>query len=312
MAASFALAAQLDAGSRAPNARRELATAADLFSKAKVHAVRPGDVVTAFPHAFYPESAWQDDVALAGAELALAGRALRDGRAAGWLREGLHWSSVYRRDVHDKDTLNLYDVSTLADTELVRASRLLRAGDTGPLLTDLRARLRAAATRSSADPFRAAVHYDDFDAASHAFGLVATEELYRQLTGDGSLAGLATAQRDWNLGANPWGASLMIGVGTTFPRCPQHVVANLSGSLDGRAPVLRGAIVNGPNDAENFEGGLGGLLAGMRRCPPHGGDAFRPYSARGSRYVDDVRAWQTVEPAIDFTATAALAFAMSS
>ena len=313
VAASFALAAQLDAGTRPTLARGELATAADLFSKAKTRSVGPADVVTAFPHAFYPESAWQDDLALAGAELALAGRALRDPRAAGWLRQGLGWSQAYLRDVREKDTLNLYDVGTLADAELVRAARLLHEeGRIATLLDDLRSRLEQAAARSSRDPFGAAVNYDDFDAASHAFGLVATEGLYRQLTGDRSHAGLATAQRDWALGANAWGASLMIGVGTTFPRCPQHVVANLSGSLDGRAPVLRGAVVNGPNGAENFEGGLGGLLDGMRRCPARGGDAFAPYTARGSRYVDDVRAWQTVEPAIDFTATAALAFAVSS
>lgn len=30
-----------------------------------------------------------------------------------------------------------------------------------------------------------------------------------------------------------------------------------------------------------------------------------------SRFVDDVRSWQTVEPAIDFTATVALAFALT-
>jgi hypothetical protein len=32
----------------------------------------------------------------------------------------------------------------------------------------------------------------------------------------------------------------------------------------------------------------------------------------GSRFVDDVAAWQTVEPAIDFDAAAALAFALSA
>jgi endoglucanase len=34
------------------------------------------------------------------------------------------------------------------------------------------------------------------------------------------------------------------------------------------------------------------------------------FSGRGSRFVDDVRSWQTVEPAIDFDAAAALAFAL--
>ena len=35
------------------------------------------DVVTALPHAFYPESSWRDDLELGAAELALAGQALR-------------------------------------------------------------------------------------------------------------------------------------------------------------------------------------------------------------------------------------------
>jgi hypothetical protein len=42
------------------------------------------------------------------------------------------------------------------------------------------------------------------------------------------------------------------------------------------------------------------------------GDRDKAFSSHGSRFVDDVRAWRTVEPAIDFTATAALAFALTS
>ena len=39
------------------------------------------DVVTALPHAFYPESSWRDDLEWGAAELALAGQALGDPRA---------------------------------------------------------------------------------------------------------------------------------------------------------------------------------------------------------------------------------------
>ena len=102
----------------------------------------------------------------------------------------------------------------------------------------------------------------------------------------------------------------MVGVGHNFPHCMQHVVANLSGSLDGRAPLVRGAVVNGPNDASLFSGGLGGRFTAMRRCPANGGDRYRALSGHGSRFVDDVRSWQTVEPALDFTAAASLAFAL--
>ena len=81
-----------------------------------------------------------------------------------------------------------------------------------------------------------------------------TARLYRALTGDPTYDAFATAQRDWALGANPW-HDLMIGVGTDFPRCPQHVVANLSGGPDGTPPILRGAVVNGPNSADLFTDG---------------------------------------------------------
>ena len=42
-------------------------------------------MVTALPHAFYPESSWRDDMAWGAAELALAGQALGDPRADTWL-----------------------------------------------------------------------------------------------------------------------------------------------------------------------------------------------------------------------------------
>ncbi len=58
----------------------------------------------------------------------------------------------------------------------------------------------------------------------------------------------------------------MVGIGDAFPFCMQHQVANLSGTLDGTAPLDLGAVVNGPNGKDNFEGGLGGFQDGMRHC----------------------------------------------
>ena len=104
----------------------------------------------------------------------------------------------------------------------------------------------------------------------------------------------------------------MVGVGTTFPDCMQHVVSNLSGSTDGKPPIVRGAVVNGPNDWELFSDGLGEFFDNGRTCPADGVDRYRQFSGDGSRFVDDVRSWQTVEPALDFTAIALLAFALSS
>jgi hypothetical protein len=317
MAAAFALAAQVDAASQPDRARAEVATAAEIFAAAKTSHVRPADVVTAFPHAFYPESAWRDDMELAGAELALAGQALGDPRATEWLAAGAGWAHGYLSKEAGRDTLNLYDTSALAHADLIQAMRAvgappgLKVGE-GELVADLRAQLGRGAHRARRDPFRAGATYSDFDAAPHTFGLVATAALYRRVTGDRRYDAFATAQRGWTLGANAWGTSMMIGVGSRFPHCPQHVVANLSGGRDGSAPFLRGAVVNGPNDRGLFKDGLGDFFGEGHTCPSRGGDPLARFTGHGSRFVDDVRAWQTVEPAIDFTATAALAFALEA
>jgi hypothetical protein len=312
VAAAFALAAQADVGRHTARARRELNVAAGIFAAARVRDVKPADVATALPHAFYPESSWRDDLELGAAELALAGQKLGDPRTDRWLRAGERWGLAYLAKEAGDDTLNLYDTSALAHADLVRA---LEAADAAAplrnrLLGDMRAQIERGATRSRHDPFAAGATYDDFDVAPHTFGLVATALLYRALTNDAAFDAFATSQRDWALGANAWGESLMIGVGQDFPRCPQHVVANLSGRQDGKAPLLVGAIVNGPNDASLFADGLDDFFANGHACPPVPGDALAAFTGHGSRFVDDVSAWQTVEPAIDFDAAAALAFAL--
>ena len=313
--ASFALAAQIDAkNGQTARAASELDTAAQVFAAARTSNVKPSEVVTALPHAFYPESSWRDDLELGAAELALAGQALGDARTGAWLKAGKIWGREYLANEAGRDTLNLYDTSALAHADLVRALRSAHSGSLlqARLLVDMRKQLARGARRSKADPFAAGAIYDDFDAAPHTFGLVATALLYRSLTGDAAYDAFATAQRDWALGANPWGESLMIGVGAAFPHCPQHVVANLSGRQDGTPPVLVGAIVNGPNAASLFAGGLDDFFSSGHACPVGGGDALKPFNGHESRFVDNVSAWQKVEPAIDFDAAAALAFALEA
>jgi endoglucanase len=141
-------------------------------------------------------------------------------------------------------------------------------------------------------------------------GFAATAWLYRRLTGDRAYDAFGTQQRNWALGANAWGTTFVIGEGTVFPHCPQHQVANLAGSLEGGREVLVGAVVNGPNGAENFEGI--GIPDGARACPVDGRNRFAAFDRADARYLDDVRAWPSVEPAIDFTSTGMLAFALTA
>jgi hypothetical protein len=311
MAAAFSLAAQVDARSHPARAGRELRTAAEIFSRAKTHNVRPRNVVTALPHAFYPESSWRDDLELGAAELARAGFLLGDRRSSGWLATAGHWARAYIRHEAGSDTLNLYDVSAIGHAEILTLCRH-HPGDLGVprkrLRADLRHQLAVGRAHAANDPFRAGANYDDFDVASHTFGLMATVKLLKHVTGTRRYDKFETEQRNWVLGANPWGTTMIIGVGSQFPRCPQHVVANLSGGRDGTPPVLRGAVVNGPNSVDLFSDGLGEFFDNAPACPSNGQDAYAQFTGHGSKFVDDVRSWMTVEPAIDFTATAALAF----
>ena len=106
------------------------------------------------------------------------------------------------------------------------------------------------------------------------------------------------------LGANAWGSSFIVGDGQVFPHCTQHQVANIVGSLDGTAPVLRRRRGRGPELARR-------RAAGSRTCgacPAGGGDAFARFNS-SAVYRDNVESYSTVEPAIDLTATSPLAFA---
>jgi hypothetical protein len=249
---------------------------------------------------------------LGAAEIALALHRL-GGRARPYVRDAARWARGYLR-AGSEDTLNLYDTSALAHADLARA--MSRTGLTaglavrrGQLVADLRKQLRTGVRRAHHDPFAAGVGYAGFDANSHAFGLVATAAEYQQLTGKRTFSGFATRQRGWLLGGNPWGVSAMVGVGTTFPHCMQHQIANLEGSTDGSQPLDVGAVVNGPNAASIFAGGLGGFQDGMVHCSAAGPGRYVRYDGRHSRYVDDVRSWQTDEPALDMTGAAIIAAA---
>ncbi len=226
-----------------------------------------------------------------------------------YLRDGAKWAKDYIAS-DTGDTFNLYDTSALAHADLIKG--IVAAGlpsglapVTVLLVSDLKRQLNVGVARAADDVFHAGAIYNDFDADSHTFGLIATEALYRQASGDTSDQTFATQQRDWLFGDNAWGTSFMVGQGDTYPACMQHQVSNLGG----RSAL--GAVVNGPNDKSQFEGGLGGLQDGMAKCPANGVDAYKAFTANGSRYVDDVRSWQTSEPALDMTGSAIFAAAIA-
>jgi endoglucanase len=311
LAADFALCFQIFRATDPDYANRCLASAETVFDLADT--APAGRLLTVAPWNFYPEIEWRDDLELGAVELLFA---VRTGRLpAGlphtdpgyYLARSADWAYAYIHGPNDRtDTLNLYDVSGLAHFELFRAIAVARQPDPRvsqtDLLTDLAGQM-AASLAAARDPFGAGYNWSYSDTTSHLAGLSVMAKEYFSLTGDRRYE---TLSRRWLanvFGANAWGTSLIIGVGATFPDCPQHQVANIVGSLTGGTPVLDGAAVEGPTNAASS-----GRLRGMRACPPGGGDRFRQFDGRGAVYKDNVQSYATVEPAIDLTAASMLMY----
>ncbi|HWX73698.1 MAG TPA: glycoside hydrolase family 9 protein, partial [Solirubrobacteraceae bacterium] len=268
-AAAFALGYQVFRVSDPSFAASCLLAAEHIFDLANVHPKH--HLLTALPFSFYPERQWRDDLELGATELADALSAapppsgLPHASPGYYLSAAANWAHAYITKARGSaETLNLYDVSGLAHYELYRA--IVAAGTPAglavtpaQLLAALGAELQGAVAQAAHDPFDFGFPWNTSDTASHGAGLAVMAKEYDQLSASSAYAAWGARWLADILGANAWGSSFIIGDGSTFPRCPQHQVANLVGSLDGTAPVLAGAVVEGPNEAPSS-----GLVEGMR------------------------------------------------
>jgi endoglucanase len=318
LTADFALCYRAFRASDPAYANRCLRSAETVYSLAGTH--WQGQLLTTIPFDFYGETTWRDDMMLGATELSLAlaaagrparlpaGLAVRSARA--YLDDAARWAAQW---VHGRnatsDTLNLYNVSALADYELYLAiGRHHAAGlavTRAQLLGNLRAQIDKARRIAARDPFGFGFAWDQYDTTTHGAGLSVMANEYDALAGRPVFARLAQRWLDDILGANAWGVSLIVGDGTIFPDCMQHQITNLVGSHDGTPPVLAGAAVEGPNSFAAT-----GTVPNMRACVANGA-AGVPYSAFAGHhavFADNVQSYSTVEPAIDLTALTPLAF----
>lgn len=316
LAAAFGLCAQVYREPDPELADACLVEAQGVFARAKKRDV--GRLVTISPFSGYPESEWRDDLELGAVEIALAmhgqstvpAGAINDS-ADFYLRAALRWGNAYL-DRENGDTLSVYDVGGVAHPELVTALRTFGAplDEQEPFLNELEGKLEASEQRSALEPFSLGTYYYGYDQVPRALGVAVEALLYDDLTGTTRFEELAWDQIGWSLGANPWGTSFIVGAGSTFPHCLHHQIANLNGALDGSMPLLRGVTVPGPNRVSEFKGL--GVSDEMRRCPVGGGDAFSQFGGQGIRYMDNVKSWPTVEPAIDYSIATTILFGMLS
>jgi endoglucanase len=316
LAAAFAECSQVFRETQPDFANDCLISAEDVFELADTSP--NGNLLTTAPFDFYGETEWRDDMELGATELyfalATADRplpwALLHTDAAFYLHAAAHWAHAYITGPNDAgDTLNLYDVSGLAHFELFRAIAAaghpqdLEVSQAG-LLADLRKQLQSAIAQGNSDPFGFGFPWSVFDTATHGAGLSVVAREYALLTRSKNFDELSRRWAGNILGANAWGSSFIVGDGEVSPNCMQHQVANIIGSLNGKPPILSGALVEGPNSFAAT-----GFVGGMRACPPDGGDRFAPFNGNGAVFKDQQEAFSNVEPAIDLTAASFLMFA---
>jgi len=313
MAAALAECYQIFKTSNPSYANQCLLSAEHIFDLADTSP--SGNLLSVAPFSFYPETEWRDDLELGATELYFA---LQPGNLPPglphidpmfYLTEAANWAHAYITGPNDAaDTLNLYDVTGLAHFELHRALGL--AGNpTGlavtqsTLLADMKKQLDKAVTQSGLDPFGFGFPWAAYDTTTHGNGLVVMAQEYDFLTGTNTYAAYGSRWQANVLGTNAWGTSLIVDDGSTFPDCMQHQVANLVGSQNGSPPVLKGAVVEGPNSFA-----AKGVVSGMVTCPANGVDVFAQFNGKRAVYQDNVQSFSTVEPAIDLTASSFLAF----
>ncbi len=346
LAADFAVCYQLNRQQDPALANQCLQAAEEVFAHADTHYTDPAPAVdsgscptcllTIASFDGYPETVWDDDMELGATELYLAlGSAQNSGTGSGsgnvlsglpindpnvYLKQAAQFAGNYINDIYnagDTDTLNLYDVSGLAHFELYQA--LKQAGDPGDLAVSQQAikqqllsQTDAAITQASSDPWGFGVPWSNGDTTSHGAGLsVMASEAY-SLTGNARYNTYAQRWLANILGGNSWGASFIVGDGSTFPNCIQHQVANLAGALNGTkggTPILWGAATEGPDSYTTS-----GVVGGMILCPANGVDTFAKFNGNSGTYdpsqtalfQDNVQSYSTTEPAIDLTSTSFL------
>jgi endoglucanase len=316
LAADFAVCYQVFQETDPAYANQCLASAEHIFDLANTSPT--GNLLTTAPFDFYGETEWRDDLELGAAELYFALQSADGDLPPGlphsdpqfYLQAAAHWAHAYITGPNDAaDTLNLYDVSGLAHFELYRAISV--AGNPpglevspADLLADLKKELDNALAQGNSDAFGFGFPWNVYDTATHGAGLSVEAKEYAFLTGSSTYDNYSQRWAANILGANAWGASFIVGDGETFPDCMQHQVANIVGSLNGNPPLLRGALVEGPNSFAAT-----GFLTGMRVCPQDRDDDYAPFDARGAVFKDNQQAFSNVEPAIDLTAPSFLMFA---
>jgi hypothetical protein len=147
------------------------------------------------------------------------------------------------------------------------------------------------AKAAGANPYRVGVPFM-WCSNNLVVALVTQCGLYERMTGDARYRELAAKNRDWLLGRNPWGYTMLTGIGQVFPT-DVHLQTT---RLTGRSVV--GGLVDGPIRAATFKSQLGVVI----KQP----DPLAAFQDERAVYHNDFGDYSTNEPTMDGTASAIL------
>jgi len=228
------------------------------------------------PDSMYFDPTADDNMALAAVELYYAGgdrKHLDSARARLDRFNKVHW-------------LSWGDVAGLA---WGRLGKLYLEGE-----RKLKEELKFFDKSSDKNPFKYPLENFPWGSSSLQLGIAILGLMYQDITGSNQFQDLVYRQRDYILGANTYGLSLIGGWGTEYPRFFHSQVGRLTGCS------ISGAVAEGLVDAEVFHKSPIKLSAE---------DRFAYFQTQTAVYHDDYEDYLTNEPTICGNALALYVFA---
>lgn len=256
---------------------------------------KPGNTQTACvvsPY-FYEEDTWVDDIELAAATMyTLNGEEYWKKQASYWgeLEPVSPWMEKGRGPGKEYHHYQWYPFINLGHFLLALSSDKAVSDEFAGYMKQGLADMRE---RAGEEPFMHGVPYlwcsNNLTSAA-----VTQAQLYRRATGDTEFVEMETALRDWLLGCNPWGTTMICGVpfakmeGYDYPEFVQSSYTYLDNE------TTWGGLIDGPIYNNLFQERAGGVI--------QGGDPWGVFNQGIAVYHDVIQDYASNEPTMDGTA----------
>lgn len=254
----------------------------------------PGNTQTAClvsPY-FYEEDSYVDDIELAAATM------YDMFKTEEWLKKADYWGELEPispwmelgrgRHYQFYPFINLGHYYLASSPDSVKSSKYREFMKQG---------LQALKNRATGDPFMNGIPYI-WCSNNLTSAAITQARLYNEVTGDTSFVEMEAALRDWLLGCNPWGTTMIVGYpagAEDYPMWPHSSYTVIDGD------ITYGGLVDGPVYRTVFEERAGKSLTRE--------DDFAIFNNGIAVYHDDIGDYASNEPTMDGTAGLAYYFA---